>query len=98
MYQHSHLLIELTKSHLMSVMKDYNHTQVEHVAIALGVRQNVINSLYKMYQDDSQLFGYHILLHWKNSNEFDAGKQQEQLQLALASTTAMSTSFQCKFN
>ena len=81
----------------MSVMKDYTHTQVEHVAIALGVRQNVIDSLYKMYNDDSQLFGYHILLHWKNSNDLDPSKQEEELQLVLASTTT-STSFHCEFN
>lgn len=92
------VFIELSKSHMMSVMKSYNHTQVEHVAIALGIRQNVIDSLHRMYCDDSQLFGYHILLHWKNSSDTDPDEQQEQLQLALASAT-ISTSFpRCEFS
>lgn len=77
----------------MSVMENFKHIQVEHLAISLGVRPNIVDSLHKMYSDDPQLFGFHVLLHWRNSCELDPDQQKEQLEFVLASL-ATSTSFQ----
>jgi hypothetical protein len=69
----------LSEQYIMSIVENLNHTQVEHLAIKLGIRINVLESLRKIYLEDAQLFGFHVVVQWKDNSILSPDKQKELL-------------------
>lgn len=85
-----HFYIGLTEHYIMTIVECLNHTQVERLAIGLGVKSNMLDCLRKMYPDDPQLFGFRVVLHWRDSCDLTPEQQKEQLELAMASLSYVS--------
>jgi hypothetical protein len=73
------ILVVLSEQYIMSIVENLNHTQVEHLAIKLGIRINVLESLRKIYLEDAQLFGFHVVVQWKDNSILSPDKQKELL-------------------
>ena len=77
----------------MSVVKNLNCIQIENLAIRLRVEPSVLDSLRKLYSEDTQLFGFYMLAHWKESCELQP-EQQKELLTSWIENPLLSTSFE----